>query len=124
MPGWRAALWGLWLCLAGVVSILSLLPGWMAPQPPGGAPTAHFVAYAGLAAIAAAAFRPFRAACLAILSVACLGVLLEVFQIWIPGRTFEWSDILADWLGVMAGMPASWALRLCLLSRWGRACRP
>jgi VanZ family protein len=96
----------------------------MAPQPPGGTTTAHFVAYAGLAAISAPAFQPFHAAGLAILSVACLGGLLEVFQIWIPGRTFERSDILADWLGVLVGMLTHWALRVCLLSGWGRACRP
>ena len=113
-----------WCCLVVAVTVLSLLPGSMVPQLPTEASTGHFLAYLGLAAIPAAGIQRLRAVWLAILSSACLGVALEFMQIWIPGRTFEWSDILANSMGVTAGMVAGLLLRLRLIPEADRDIPP
>ena len=66
----------------------------------------------GFATIPAVAIkRPGRTRA-AILSVACLGMVLEVAQMHIPGRVFEWRNVLANSSGFMVGMLAALPLRL------------
>lgn len=61
----------------------------------------HFLMFAFLAVNVAQSFKSN----LVVWIVACLflGLGTEVAQIYIPGRNFEWWDILADSLGVMLG---------------------
>ena len=33
-----------------------------------------------------------------------LGIIGEVSQIWIPGRCFEWSDIMFNFIGILIGL--------------------
>lgn len=38
-----------------------------------------------------------------------LGTTLEEFsQIWIPGRTFDWGDLAANWTGVLLASAVGW----------------
>lgn len=43
--------------------------------------------------------------------------LIEVAQLWIPGRTFDWKDIVASVAGVLIAWPFAWVARRFLASR-------
>ncbi len=43
-----------------------------------------------------------------VLGLAAFGILLEVSQIWIPGRVFDWRDILASLAGIALAWPIAW----------------
>lgn len=45
------------------------------------------------------------------------GALIEVAQLWIPGRTFDWKDIVASVAGVLIAWPFAWAGRRLMASR-------
>jgi VanZ family protein len=62
----------------------------------------HFLAYFGLAAIAAAAFARRRAVLFALLGLVALGGALEILQ-GLTGRDAEWLDEAANALGASAG---------------------
>lgn len=48
----------------------------------------------------------------------CLfGTAIEVAQIWIPSRTFDWRDIVASIAGVLLAWPFVWLWRKWRLSR-------
>jgi glycopeptide antibiotics resistance protein len=49
--------------------------------------------------------RPWQVAVLCIFATA-----IEVAQIWIPGRTFDWRDIVASIIGVLLAWPVAWLL--------------
>jgi VanZ family protein len=40
-----------------------------------------------------------------------LGAALELAQKLVPGRSFEWGDMLANTAGVLTGMAAGWVAR-------------
>ena len=111
MPGLRKALLAFWPLMIAAVIVLSLLPGSMVPRMPLTDKQEHFSAYVGLALIPAAAIRSRRRVLVALVSMACLGVALEFFQLRIPGRTFEWLDILTNCAGTLAGTLAGLPLR-------------
>jgi VanZ family protein len=62
----------------------------------------HFIAYFGLAAIAAIAFRRRKAAILAALGLIVLGGILEIIQGFV-GRDMSLYDEFANTLGVVVG---------------------
>ena len=111
MPRLRATLLALWPLMIAAVIVLSLLPGSMIPRMPLSDKQEHFTAYLGLALIPAAAVKRGRRVLVAVVSMACLGVALEFFQLRIPGRAFEWHDILANCAGTLAGTLAGLPLR-------------
>ena len=90
------------------------------PAPPGGLSYyhAHVAAYAGLAALTARAkARGVRdvswGAVLAAVAISSLyGVSDEYHQRFVPGRTFDVLDIVADLLGSVAGASAmrAWSI--------------
>jgi len=108
---WRV-LRALWFFLIAAVTLCSLLPASVVPRPPGGGTLEHLSAYLALALIPAVAMRRLYSVFVAVISVACLGVLLEILQIAIPGRAFEWADIVMNTVGVTAGVLAGVPLRL------------
>lgn len=88
------------------------------PAPPAGLTDKHehFAAYAGLAAVTLRAFAKgtwrgvtFGAICAAVLISTTYGISDEYHQLFVPGRTFEGIDILADFIGSMVGGAAVWA---------------
>ena len=108
----RRALMVLWFFLIAAVTVLSLLPASVVPRAPGGGTLEHLSAYLALALIPAVAIRRVYSVFAVVVLVACLGVLLEVLQIAVPGRAFEWADIMMNSVGVTAGVLAGLPLRL------------
>lgn len=45
-----------------------------------------------------------------VLGLAAFGILLEVSQIWIRGRVFDWRDIVASLAGIALAWPIAWLL--------------
>ena len=102
----------LWCFLIAAVTVLSLLPASVVPRPPGGGTLEHLSAYLALTLLPVVAIRRVYRVLVAVTSMACLGVLLEILQIAIPGRAFEWMDIVMNTVGVTAGVLAGILLRL------------
>jgi VanZ family protein len=81
------------------------------PTPPGGLSFyhAHFAAYAGLGILATRALsKGFRRITWSVIAGAIVistlyGVSDEYHQRFVPGRTFDLLDLLADFAGSMAG---------------------
>jgi hypothetical protein len=95
-------LWGISIC---IVIRYSLIPRvefpidfWNADK------LYHCTAYGWLAVLPMIGFANRRLALSAALSMIILGVLLEIGQYYIPGRTFSLLDIAANSLGVMLGI--------------------
>lgn len=63
----------------------------------------HFGAYTLLAFIPVLAFR-LRTGLLCAVSMVALGVALEYAQRLVPGRSYEVADMIANTLGVVAGL--------------------
>jgi VanZ family protein len=63
----------------------------------------HYASYAGLGGLSLLSFAR-RRGILCALSMIPLGVLLEVFQHFSPGRTPEFLDAVANTLGVFSGI--------------------
>jgi len=89
------------------------------PRPPGVSFYAvHIAAYAGLAALTARATGKglrdvsWRAVCAAIIISALYGVTDEYHQLFVPGRTFEVLDMVADAFGSIVGASAvgAWSI--------------
>lgn len=118
-PRVRAAFLGLW-CLGWIVLSAALLAPMPLPTPGGSDKLAHFGAFAGMA-FAAVSFchSPWRLALLAVLTTAG-GVLLEFAQGFVPYRSFDLSDAIADGLGAGAG----YVLALIVLYAWIRPADP
>jgi VanZ family protein len=111
MRAWRALL----LLLIAVISYFAL-----SPRPPaaidfGWDKLNHLAAFAALTVSACLSFPASRAS-LPVLALALLGYggLIEVVQLFVPGRSSEWSDLLADSIGIACGLfiatSALWAV--------------
>ncbi|MGE5864555.1 MAG: VanZ family protein [Rhizobacter sp.] len=105
--GWRLLFAALLLAVLGLA---------LAPQPPqalsgGWDKLNHAAAFAALAFSGRFAFRGGTAAWAALgAGLLALGIGIEVGQAFVPGRQCEWADLLADALGVAAGLAAAGAL--------------
>jgi VanZ family protein len=98
----RKAIFVLWGFQIAAVVVLSLLPGELIPSQPVRGEFEHGAAYLVLALTPSVALGR-RKALIAASSMALLGVLLEVLQLKVPGRAFEWADIAGDVLGTAVG---------------------
>ena len=106
---WRAVL----LVLVVVVGYLALTPTPPRDVTLGWDKLNHGAAFAALALSGCLGFRATRTAMLRVtLALIAYGGLIEVVQLFVPGRSSEWGDLLADVVGVAAG---------ALLSTWMRA---
>jgi VanZ family protein len=98
---------GVWLLAAGVVGLLSVLPPASKPIQLLAALTVadkllHFGAYAVLGLLPAMHER--RAVLVGTLALVMVeGLALEFAQDFVPGRSFEWLDLAANWAGVVSG---------------------
>jgi VanZ family protein len=96
---------------------------WLAfsPNPPPQADTGwdkmnHLLAFGVLAVCACMAFADLRHRFVCVtLALLAYGTFIELVQTQIPGRSGEWPDLLADSLGIGAGL-----LLVALLDRWQR----
>ena len=66
----------------------------------------HVLVFAVLGGLAALARTSRRWLLLAVLALAGLGVLIEIGQSMVPGRSASLSDLLGDLIGIAAGVAA------------------
>lgn len=96
------------LLLAVLVAMVCFLA--FAPHPPDEASLGwdklnHAVAFAVLALVGRFGFPATRGQALGVaLGLLAFGVLIELVQGLVPGRSSEWADLAADSLGIVAGM--------------------
>ena len=92
-----------------VIVVLSLVPGWARPRNTLGVPGQyeHLLAYMLTAGAFGLAYRKttIRAVLLALL-VTC-AALLEIVQVWVPGRTGQLIDFGASSIGAGGGLLAA-----------------
>ena len=115
----RVRVWGPAWATMVLIFVLSSISG-LGPIPGGGDDgVAHVLQYAVLAALllrglAGARWRGVRvrAAALAVLLATLYGVTDEAHQWFVPGRTAEVTDLVADALGaaVAAGVICGWSI--------------
>lgn len=113
------------LGLVAVSTLLLLLPAsamapvkaWFAPylwwQPTYSVAFAHSdkVGHAAMFAVLAFACRlswPYTPLVIPAGALVLLGVLTEVLQLWVPGRSGTWDDMAADCTGVVTGLVVAW----------------
>jgi VanZ family protein len=103
-PAWHAL-------LAVLVLVIGYLA--LAPQPPEELSTGwdlmnHALAFAALAFVASIGHRQSAARwAAALLAVLAYGALIEVVQLYVPGRIGEWADLMADLVGIVIGTTAA-----------------
>ncbi len=84
----------------------------------------HMLAFTALAFSGYLGFQAYRGVRVLLLcALLAFGALIEVLQIFIPGRSSEWGDLLADSIGIACGAgiasAALWATsRLSKGVRW------
>jgi VanZ family protein len=93
------------LLLLVVVTFLALTP-----KPPEGVESgldkvAHLLAFTSLAFSGYRGFPACRGICSAVVTgLLAYGGLIEVLQVFVPGRSSEWGDLLADGIGIVFGI--------------------
>lgn len=105
--GWQLLL----VLLLGVVCFLAFSPRPPDPLSTGWDKLNHGAAFTALTMTALLAFpRPYRALWVVLLGLLVFGGLIEVVQGFVPNRSSEWADLLADALGILAGTIVTWPL--------------
>jgi VanZ family protein len=109
-------LFALWLLVLSVIVVGSLLPGAIAARIPLAAAhltdkDAHFLGYSTLAFLSLLAFPHFLSGLVCATAAVPLGVALEFAQRLVPGRSCEVGDMIANTLGVCAGLALAALLR-------------
>lgn len=95
--------WELWLFVAALaaVAIGCLLPsGWLPVLP--NDKLLHFGAFAGLTVLATLNAGSYRALGWWVLGLLAAGLLIEILQNLVPGRSFCWRDQAANVAGIGA----------------------
>lgn len=96
----------LYFGIAGLI-VVSLMPGKALPRLYGLDLLYHALAYAGLAALAAAGYLEKRKVGVVMAGLAGLGILLEFAQGMVPGRSGSIVDAVANIIGI-SGFAALW----------------
>ena len=88
----------------GGLWVLSSQPGRDLPPPfPHADKVVHFVLYAGLGGLLEFGLRA-RPLWIPLSIAAGYGVIDEIHQLYVPGRSFDWMDIAADALGALVAI--------------------
>ncbi len=102
---WSRTIFIVWCISICAVSYFSLIPQLELPVDFWNADKAyHCAAYAWLSALAMLSFPIRRLALSSALFMIILGILLEIGQHFIPGRSFSLLDMAANSLGVFLGI--------------------
>ena len=112
---WRWAL----LLLAGMITVLALMPAPPQQANLGWDKLNHLAAFAALALCAVFGWRSSRASrrIVVLLALLAFGGAIELLQLQVPNRSGEWGDLGADALGIGLGALLAW---LWLRHRKGR----
>jgi VanZ family protein len=103
-------------CILAII-VLSLVPGIDRPHTGLPGKAEHFVAYCGTGAVFALGFWSIGARFVIALSLTLLAGLMEILQMWVPGRHPAIADAVASSMGGLLGI----ALGGLLLSLAARA---
>ncbi len=98
----RPWLWAAWWAMAAAGIGISLLPGHLAASVCQGVLASHLLPFALLSLTGVMAARPAQLIRV-MTGMVAIAVAIEVAQIWIPGRAFEWLDLWADGVGMAVG---------------------
>src|SRR5262245_28523670 len=98
----RVSKYSTWLCVV-VLAALSWLPGDAVVRTGAPGQLEHFVAYTGTATIGAIGYGRRIGYIQVVLLFALYAGILEVGQIWVPGRHFGLIDYLASSSGAFVG---------------------
>jgi VanZ family protein len=93
------------------VGALSLVPGHALPSSQISDKVEHFLTYAALGLIGVATARNGHRATCTILGIIAFGAVIEVLQMFSPGRYAEIGDALANAAGALIGGAIAIALR-------------
>ena len=119
----RNAWLALWLCAVTVLVVVCLLPGPDLPNLKVSDKLEHALAFALLSASAVQLFERWRALLLVAFGLLALGVGIELAQgLFTSTRAMEAADVVADAIGIVAGLVVALTpLRDLLLRIAGRA---
>ena len=108
--------------VAGALLVLvgSLTPGTEMPEIDVSDKLQHFGAYAGLAFLGLLAWPQGRAGGWSVGGLLLAGPLIEVVQMFVPGRSASLGDAVADVLGVAAGAVLAYGVKRVSRSRASR----
>lgn len=92
--------------------------GWLAlsPAPPPAVDTGwdklnHLLAFAALSFVAqGASGRPALPRLAIVVGLILYGLGIEAAQAWVPGRSSDWQDLLANAAGIGSGCVLAWAV--------------
>jgi len=89
-----------------MIVVLSLIPGWARPQNVLGLPGEyeHLLAYMLTAGTLGLAYRKATIRILLLTLLVVCAALLEIAQIWVPGRTSQLIDFGASSIGASGGL--------------------
>ena len=94
-----------------VIGMLSEIPGELRPHVFAVPQLEHFVAYFAAGLLLAVGFWSRRNVLLLCLAVPMYAAVLEIAQLFIPGRSSEFIDFFASSAGAWAGIILAWLLR-------------
>ncbi len=95
LTGWGAVI---------LIAVLSLVPGEDRPHVLGPGMYEHFAAYSMTSSVLLLGYRGRLYAFLITIFLSALSGIFEILQLWIPGRTSQFSDFLVSSLGAIAGV--------------------
>jgi VanZ family protein len=106
-----------WIGVAAIV-VFSLLPGWARPHNALGLPGQyeHLLAYMLTAGTLSLAYRKATIRALLLTLLVICAALLEIAQIWVPGRTSQLIDFGASSIGAGCGLLAAAVIDQLVLS--------
>ncbi len=106
----RAALWA-WLAGMATVAVFSLSSKLGPPDGEGMDKIVHFAGYMVLALQTQPVFATRRAALIAALCMIPFGIAMEIGQDYVPGRSADAFDAIANSIGALLGVAASLPFR-------------
>lgn len=107
-PAWRALL----LALILAICVLAFTPDPTLPRMGDQDKIDHLLAFCALACVGALCGPVGRRHSLVVAAgLLGFGLFIEFVQVWVPGRSADWHDVLADMVGGLMGLSLMLALR-------------
>jgi VanZ family protein len=98
-----------WLAVVTII-LLSVVPGDIRPNMMASQDYEHFVAYLITGCLFAAGYSSSMQVITSGIMLSMLAGILEIAQLWIPGRSSKASDAVVSMLGAWVGLGVTWVL--------------
>ncbi len=103
-----------WLIVLAI-GILSMIPGQYRPYTAFPSKIEHMAAFILAGGLFALFYRRRINPAIIVIGLTLYGAVLELGQLWIPGRHARFIDIAADGLGALIGVALAWIVqRICV----------